>query len=300
MIDEIIERIVQFFSTGVVEKVIKALLVLCDRFVNFILSLCEGNNYKKKDETVDVLYSSGNFLVINKKHDLLINSNDTKKKTVQTIMRKQFPEYVQDNLTHDFYFAHRLDFATSGILCIPLNKNACKEVCQVFEEQRARKYYLALLRGHTDFDDEVIDIAIGEDIRFKDTSKKMCTILEDELCQNPRRSITKVLVLDRGYYNGKPVTKVLLRPITGRRHQLRLHCSQIGHVIVGDYTYSLKIDTSPPRMFLHAFRLVLPNSFENIDIQTEDPFTEKALKYKWKVVEQVNAIGTAFDLIDSF
>lgn len=140
----------------------------------------------------------------------------------------------------------------------------------------------------------------GEDIRFKDTSKKMCTILEDELCQNPRRSITKVLVLDRGYYNGKPVTKVLLRPITGRRHQLRLHCSQIGHVIVGDYTYSLKIDTSPPRMFLHAFRLVLPNSFENIDIQTEDPFTEKALKYKWKVVEQVNAVGNAFDLIDSF
>lgn len=77
-------------------------------------------------------------------------------------MRKQFPEYVQDNLTHDFYFAHRLDFATSGILCIPLNKNACKEVCQVFEEQRARKYYLALLRGHTDFDEEVIDIAIGK------------------------------------------------------------------------------------------------------------------------------------------
>lgn len=128
----------------------------------------------------------------------------------------------------------------------------------------------------------------------------MCTILEEERCQNPRRSITKVLVLDRGYYNGKPVTKVLLRPITGRRHQLRLHCAQIGHVIVGDYTYSLKIDTSPPRMFLHAFRLVLPNTIENLDIQTDDPFTEKALKYKWKVVEQVNSIANAFDIIDSF
>lgn len=79
MIEEIINRIMQFFATGLVEKIIKALLVLCERFVNFILSLCEGNNYKKKDETVDVLYSSGNFLVINKKHDLLINSNDTKK-----------------------------------------------------------------------------------------------------------------------------------------------------------------------------------------------------------------------------
>jgi 23S rRNA-/tRNA-specific pseudouridylate synthase len=146
---------------------------------------------------------------------------------------------------------------------------------------------------------DIIDIAIGEDMRFRDTSKKMCTVGEG-FCLNPRRSITKFLVLEYGNYKNKPVTKLLLRPITGRRHQLRLSCQEIGHTIVGDYTYSSKTDICPPRMFLHAFRLKLPNSLENLDIQTEDPFTEKALKNKWKSLSKVNDMTFAFDKIDLF
>lgn len=121
----------------------------------------------------------------------------------------------------------------------------------------------------------------------------------EKYCKNPRRAITKVMVLEKGYYNNKPVTKLLLKPITGRRHQLRLHLSEIGHCIVGDYTYSLRSDISPPRMFLHAFRLVLPNPIENLDILTIDPFTEKRLKYKWKKCIVYNELPHAFDLVDA-
>ncbi|KAG5668188.1 hypothetical protein PVAND_016138 [Polypedilum vanderplanki] len=85
---------------------------------------------------------------------------------------------------------------------------------------------------------EVIDIDIGDDMRYKDTSKKMCSFREKMYCKNARRSITKILVLERGYFNERPVTKVLLLPLTAnRRHQLRIHCLEIGHAIVGDYTY---------------------------------------------------------------
>ena len=79
MIEHLINRIMQLFANEYVDKVLKAIFVLCDKFVNFLLNLFDGNKYNKKDETVDVLYTSNNFLVINKKHDLLINSNDTKK-----------------------------------------------------------------------------------------------------------------------------------------------------------------------------------------------------------------------------
>jgi 23S rRNA-/tRNA-specific pseudouridylate synthase len=54
----------------------------------------------------------------------------------------------------------------------------------------------------------------------------------------------------------QPVTKVLLMPVTGRRHQLRVHMAALGHPIVGDCTY-LPADDDKPRMMLHAWRLQL-------------------------------------------
>ena len=52
-----------------------------------------------------------------------------------------------------------------------------------------------------------------------------------------RPALTRVTLLGHGIFNGKPVTKVLLQPFSGRRHQLRLHTASIGHPIVGDATY---------------------------------------------------------------
>ena len=55
-----------------------------------------------------------------------------------------------------------------------------------------------------------------------------------------------------------------MEPLTGRRHQLRAHCHSLGHTILGDYTYSDRSDTNPDRMYLHAYKITLPNSVEGI------------------------------------
>ena len=101
---------------------------------------------------------------------------------------------------------------------------------------------------------------------------------------------SRLLVLERGIYDSYPATKVLLRPLTGRRHQLRVHCNIIGHTIIGDYTYSQKKDVSPPRMFLHSIRLIIPNSIELLDVSTEDPFTEINTP-GWMVVEKIQRLN---------
>ena len=80
---------------------------------------------------------------------------------------------------------------------------------------------------------------------------------------------TEVEVLARGTYRGEPATKLLLRPKTGRRHQLRLHCVALGHPIVGDATYGG--DTESPRMMLHAHTLALPTPAP-LDITARDSF----------------------------
>ena len=58
------------------------------------------------------------------------------------------------------------------------------------------------------------------------------------------------------------VMTVIMEPLTGRRHQLRVHCHSLGHTILGDYTYSDRSDTKPNRMYLHAYKIQLPNSIE--------------------------------------
>lgn len=90
--------------------------------------------------------------------------------------------------------------------------------------------------------------------------------------QDPERakqSATELIILDnRLTYQGQPATKVLLRPLTGRRHQLRLHSLCLGHPIVGDFTYNSffrrQIAADPAggqvseRMMLHALSLRIP------------------------------------------
>lgn len=65
----------------------------------------------------------------------------------------------------------------------------------------------------------------------------------------------------------------LIPPLSpGRTHQLRVHCSAIGHPIVGDFTYSQRQDSNPYRMMLHAYYLRIPTSKELIEVCAPDPF----------------------------
>lgn len=256
--EELLDKILQFFFHELFHKIVNFLSLIFTRFFDFLFSIVLRFNKKKKDqETFQVLYQSSNFLIVNKKHDVLLNSNDKSKNTVTSQLKTLYSDVLAPEIT-EFFFAHRLDFATSGILCIPLNRKAFQELWDNLEQQKSSKFYfLAVVNGHVECETEIIDINIGEDTRYKDTSKKMCSSREKTYCKNARRSITKFLVLEKGYYNDRPVTKLLLLPLTAnRRHQLRIHCLEIGHPIVGDYTYntSTKSDMRPPRLFLHAFR----------------------------------------------
>lgn len=66
----------------------------------------------------------------------------------------------------------------------------------------------------------------------------------------------------------------------GRTHQLRVHCSAIGHPIVGDFTYSQKRDSNPYRMMLHAYYLRIPTGKELIEVCAPDPFVT-AMDSNW-------------------
>lgn len=234
---------------------------------------------------VEKLYESDNYLVVNKPFDMYINSEDKTEKNTVTY-HIAFPDSHLSLSLFPLHFVQRLDYATSGVLCIAKNKFAAARAGKLFEQRVTEKYYLTIVRGHVTFEVADIEYNVGIDPNTANSSHQMLALTTSEAsvrCIQSRCAQTRALRLETGYYENSPVTILLLKPITGRRHQLRVHCKAVGHTILGDYTYSGTVDSTPHRMYLHATRLVLPIPEEHLDIQTLIPFfSDASFTSKWK------------------
>ncbi|KAL8174870.1 UNVERIFIED_CONTAM: RNA pseudouridylate synthase domain-containing protein 1 [Gekko kuhli] len=222
-------------------------------------------------DNLSILYQSSDFIVVNKHWDVRIDSKMWYEKlTLQSQLRYRFPELADPDTYYGFRFCHQLDFSTSGALCVALNKAAAGSAYKCFKDRMVTKAYLALVRGHVQEPRMTVRHAIGKNTT-EGLTHMMC-IEGTEGCENPKPCQSELVVLEHGLYSGDPVTKVILQPLTGRTHQLRVHCSAIGHPIVGDFTYSHKQDGGPYRMMLHAYYLRIPSSKELIEVSAPDPF----------------------------
>ncbi|XP_014326899.1 RNA pseudouridylate synthase domain-containing protein 1 [Xiphophorus maculatus] len=230
-------------------------------------------------ESLRVLYRSDDYIVVDKHWDIRIDSKMWyEKQTVQMQLQHHFPHLADPSTYYGFRFCHQLDFSTSGALCVALNKAAAGRAYRCFKDRTVTKAYLSLLRGWVENETQTLDFAIGKN-SMEGKTHMMC-IEGTEGCENPKPSQTELMVLEYGVYDGDPVTKVLLQPLTGRTHQLRVHCSEIGHPIVGDFTYSLGADDSPYRMMLHAYLLQIPLEPQPLLVTGGDPFIP-AVDPKW-------------------
>ncbi|KFV58214.1 RNA pseudouridylate synthase domain-containing protein 1, partial [Gavia stellata] len=170
-------------------------------------------------------------------------------------------------------FCHQLDFSTSGALCVALNKAAAGSAYKCFKDRLGNKCYLALLRaGRGRQSRMTIRYAIGKNTT-EGMTHMMC-IDGTEGCENPKPCQSELIVLEHGSDAGITCLPDFSAPTLplGRTHQLRVHCSAIGHPIVGDFTYSHKKDSSPYRMMLHAYYLRIPTGKELIEVCAPDPF----------------------------
>ncbi|MGG4609825.1 RluA family pseudouridine synthase [Providencia sp. Me31A] len=219
------------------------------------------------DEQIDILYQDEHLLLINKPSGLLSLSgkNPQNLDSVHHRLVKIFPGCT---------LVHRLDFGTSGLMVVARNKAINAALSQQFSQRTVMKIYQALLCGHLDNDEGVIDAAIAKDpVLFPRMS--IC-----EITGKPARS--RYQVMERAYHsleNGTSllVSRVRLTPETGRTHQLRIHCQKIGHPILGCDLYGgqlLQGTEQTPRLMLHASELhfVHPVSQENFKMLSSSPF----------------------------
>lgn len=200
---------------------------------------------------LEILYQDDHMLVINKPSGLLTVPGKDPKHADSAISRVNtvFPTAR---------IVHRLDMATSGVLCLAMSKAAHRFLSIQFQDRLTKKHYIARVDGHLNALDGSVDLPLICD--WPNRPKQM-------VChETGKPSLTHYQVLE----HEKKTTRVKLIPITGRSHQLRVHMLSLGHVILGDRLYA-KGDAlaAADRLQLHAERL-----------QINHPITEKQMTFE--------------------
>ena len=155
---------------------------------------------------------------------------------------------------------HRLDKDTSGLLLVAKNDAAQLALSEQLSERSMEKHYRALVEGNIREDAGRIEAAIA---RSKKDRKKMA-VDEEGL-----EAITEWTVLERG----RGVTLLDVHILTGRTHQIRVHCKHIGHPVCGDPIYGSPKGAKVPRLMLHAYSLSFthPRTQERMTFTAELP-----------------------------
>lgn len=200
---------------------------------------------------LEILYQDQQMMVVNKPSGLLSVPGRAPECRDSILSRIQAQHPQAESV-------HRLDMATSGVLAVALNKAAERELKRQFRDREPGKSYVAQVWGHLAQDQGVIDLPL--------------------ICDWPNRPRQKVC-----HETGKPAqthyqviarlpdgtTRVVLTPVTGRSHQLRVHLLALGHPILGDRFYA------PPEALARAPRLLLHAQ----SLSIRHPVTGEALRF---------------------
>ncbi|MCF2862267.1 bifunctional tRNA pseudouridine(32) synthase/23S rRNA pseudouridine(746) synthase RluA [Pseudoalteromonas sp. Cnat2-41] len=203
-----------------------------------------------------ILYQDDDLLVLDKPSGLLSVPGKDPKHADCVIRRANlvFPSAK---------IVHRLDMATSGVICLALNKAAHRHLSMQFQARQTAKRYLARVEGHLKQQSGSVDLPLICD--WPNRPKQMVDH------DRGKPSLTHYQVLD---YE-QDATRVELTPITGRSHQLRVHMLSLGHVILGDRLYAHeRAKARADRLQLHATWLQLrhPSNEEMMEFTASCPF----------------------------
>ncbi len=161
--------------------------------------------------------------------------------------------------------AHRLDRDTSGCLVLGRHRKALEQLGLLFKQGKIAKTYWAIVEGNPP-DEGLIDLPLG-----RLDSKRGWWMKVDPL---GAASQTRWRILGRGHgAEGNPLAWLALEPLTGRTHQLRVHCAAMGWPILGDPIYGTGPREGGPGLQLHARKIIVPlyKNKSPIEVEAEPP-----------------------------
>jgi 23S rRNA pseudouridine955/2504/2580 synthase len=215
--------IIEIFNIDKIKKTEKNLIT------QYIPSPTERDKYDNF-----IIENNENFIVINKPSGIAVQSGTKSFKNVVDTLRET--KYFEDSKP---YIVHRLDKETSGILIVAKTREYAQLFTSLFRIRKIHKTYLAVVYGE-----------VSKEIK----------VLEDDLIlyEKERKIVQKATSYIKILKSSSDYSLLELRPITGRKHQLRKQLYNIGNSIIGDDKYYVKRGSDfikSKNLMLHAYEI---------------------------------------------
>ncbi len=224
--------------------------------------------------SLPILYRDAHLIAVNKPAGLLVHRSPLERYADETVL-----QILQEQTGLKGYPAHRLDRPTSGVLLLALDPMTARLLGELIAQQRLEKTYHAIVRGWLTEAGEIDYPLVYLPDKMADRNRQRE--------KPPQEALTRYRCLVRSELpfasDGKHLTSryslVALRPLQGRKHQLRRHLKHIFHPIIGDTTHGdnrqnrvLGERYGALRLMLHASRLQLPHPHTGAPLDLRAPF----------------------------
>ena len=214
-----------------------------------------------------VLHADAAVIAIDKPAGLLVHRS-----ALDAHETRSAADLLRTQLGAPVWLLHRLDKATSGVLAFARSAEAASELGVAFESGRARKRYLALVRGWPPAEGE-IDYPLARDPELPSAGQPRLPALT-----RYRRRACFEWPFGDGRHATSRYALVEVETLSGRRHQIRRHFKHIAHPLVGDTTHgkgthnrAVAAWLGTTRLWLHASRLELPGVAGGATLVIESP-----------------------------
>jgi 23S rRNA pseudouridine1911/1915/1917 synthase len=244
-----------------------------------------------------IIFEDKNILVVDKPQGLVVHSDGrTEEETLVDFLELQYPELENVGNPHTldsgrystrWGIVNRLDRDTSGLILIAKDEETFFDLQKQWQEHKVKKIYTAKVWGEVEGKFEV-DEPLSR--HKKDPRLWVCGTGVGE--RNTKREAKTILEAIR-YHKGKNQTELSLVPITGRTHQLRLHCRFIGHPIVGDTKYGIQgLANEYSKKQIEKLLGTLKDEDFEVDTNSKLELRAKALEFTHPVSKKKMVIST--------
>ena len=199
-----------------------------------------------------IIYEDKHILVINKPTNLAVQGGNKVKYSIDKIINLHNAE---DNIK--YRLTHRLDKDSSGILILAKTEKSAKKITELFAKRKIIKSYLTIVTNIPKKRQGEITYPIIK--KRHHNGKEIMQI--SKINKEAKEALTYYKIIDN---LGKKTAFLLVKPLTGRKHQIRIHLSAIGTPILGDGKYGGKaafINNLSNKIHLHAYHIEIDNYF---------------------------------------
>lgn len=224
----------------------------------------------REEPPVPLLYRDAMMLVLDKPAGLPVHRGPPARKQTIPVLTDHL-DALRFGLPRRPEAAHRLDKDTSGCLVLGRHPRAMAELNQMFRDGRIGKAYWAVVEGGPKEDEGLIDLALGR------RSPERGWWMKVDPAGLPSQTRYRV----RGRSDDGALAWLELEPLTGRTHQLRVHCAASGWPMLGDEIYGNAPREGGPGLQLHARAVTVPLYRKREPIHVEappPPHMQKALR----------------------